>query len=69
MDSCLKERGPTHQQTDYPMAGSPILTMDRRPSAVLTAVLAGRAAPSVAQLWALYEEGPDGKGGLVGLWR
>jgi hypothetical protein len=32
--------------------GDPILTMDRRPSAVLTALLAGRAAPSVAKLWA-----------------
>src|SRR4029450_9815491 len=25
--------------------------------------------PWMPQLWALYEEGPDGKGGLVGLWR
>jgi hypothetical protein len=32
-------------------AGGPILTMDREPSAVLTAVLAGRATPRVPQLW------------------
>jgi hypothetical protein len=43
--------------------------MDRRPSAVLTGVFAGRPTPWMPQLWALYEEGPDGKGGLVGLWR
>jgi hypothetical protein len=47
----------------------PILTMDRRPSAVLRRVFAGGTAPCVSQLWALYEEGPDGKGGLVDLWR
>src|SRR5215217_6464418 len=32
--------------------GSPILTMDQEPSAVLTRVVAGRAAPSTAKLWA-----------------
>jgi hypothetical protein len=32
----------------------PILTMDRRPSAVLTRILAGRAAPYVAQLWSHF---------------
>ena len=31
--------------------GDPILTMDRQPSAVLTRIVAGRPAPSVAQLW------------------
>src|SRR4029450_12542699 len=32
--------------------GGPILTMDRRPTAVRCGVVAGRAAPSMAKLWA-----------------
>src|SRR4029450_9823184 len=39
--------------------GHPTLTMDRGPPAVLTAVLAGRAAPSVAQLWAQLHTVPQ----------
>jgi hypothetical protein len=36
--------------------GDPILTMDRRPTAVLTRVAAGRVAPYMAQLWGHFEE-------------
>ena len=33
------------------MRSDPILTMDRRPSAVLSGVFAARATPQVAKLW------------------
>jgi hypothetical protein len=42
--------------------GDPILTMDRWRTAVLTGVFAGRSAPWMPQLWALYEEGRDVNG-------
>jgi hypothetical protein len=34
--------------------GDPILTMDRRPSAVLARVFAGWTRPYVAKLWAQF---------------
>ena len=38
--------------------GDPILTMNRRPSAVLSGVFAGRSAPWMPQLWAQLRAGP-----------